>query len=213
INNQKQSSENVKTQLEQKKARIQESQRQLRDLIRDVEHDARYLEMLDSGEKELTDKLRREYASLRRINKIKSVHADPHAMKLTVMTEHLYCENPKTHILHDMGEYKIDISLARDFGITWNNKTRKINGKSHPHVDESGRACMGNFAETVPSLIAKNELVPLIIMCLRFIESVNVNDAWGEQIRNWPEAKDADGNKIKTPDAKKSKSKKEAVES
>lgn len=56
----------------------------------------------------------------------------------------------------------------------------------HPHVDGSnGHACLGSVASTIAELCSRGEVYALALTCIDFLENVNIDDAAGENVRNW----------------------------
>jgi hypothetical protein len=102
---------------------------------------------------------------------------------IVVFTDTLYCVDPRTSRKHEIGAFRITIRM--DGAVTWNNETRKIHGYDAPHVD-GGKACLGNVSEVLPQLAGNYEYAALVMVAIQFIESVNVDDPWGETINQWP---------------------------
>ena len=132
-----------------------------------------------------------EFDKLVAIDKIRRVVVDKN--NLSVYTTNLYCEDPRSKKLHDIGEFRIDISFIPNRGrdaILWTNLTRKIHAADRdmyaPHVQGNGVACLGNLAEMIPPLLAQYQFSALAMIAIQFIESVNVNDGWGAHINKWP---------------------------
>ncbi|MCK5085666.1 hypothetical protein KAK05_03070, partial [Candidatus Parcubacteria bacterium] len=114
--------------------------------------------------------------------------------KIKVFTDTLYCTDPRTDILHEIGEFRIEISFnGKEDCVRWFNLTRNIDGnKSNmqaPHVFKNGKACLGNAAEIFPELIANFEFAAVALVAIQFIESVNTDDSAGKHIDSWPIAK------------------------
>ena len=126
----------------------------------------------------------REFARIRNISKIISLEINNQS--LIVTTTPLTCEDPRNNKIHDMGSYKITIRLDNRYGIRFENLTRTIGGKHHPHVDGDNAPCLGNFNEVLPSLVMQNQFGTIIIMAIKFLESVNTDDPWGAGIVDWP---------------------------
>jgi len=112
--------------------------------------------------------------------------------KLTVTTDVLYCRNPNTGDLHEIGAF--DIHIPTEGGdILWINKTRKVegyqSGMNAPHVFADGHACLGNVADLFPQLISQRDYATCVQVAIAFVEAVNVNDSAGKYIGYWPLAK------------------------
>ena len=128
--------------------------------------------------------------------------------EIIVTTVHLTCENPNTKVIHSMGQYRIKINMTpQHFGVNLENLTRKVSNKHHPHSDEHGKPCVGNFGEVLHQLVLANEYSALVIMSIKFIESVTPEDSWGATIKSWPVDPSSPD-----PNAKKKKVKSESSE-
>lgn len=67
----------------------------------------------------------------------------------------------------------------------------------HPHVNgRNGEGCLGNVAGTIAELSSQMQLYPLVLMCIDYLESVNIDDPAGRKVTNWDEV-DEDGNIIR----------------
>ncbi len=118
---------------------------------------------------------------------------------ISVFTSTIYCTDPRTQTVYDIGQFRIDISTSPKVAqecVTWHNLTRKIKINTRdgdrtmdaPHVRQ-GQACFGNYQKVFPELVAKYEFSTVAQLAIEFVRSVNVGDAWGETINRWPEAK------------------------
>ena len=108
-----------------------------------------------------------------------------------VYTKVLYCTDPRTNKVHEIGEFCITLPNINQATVEFRNLTRTVvahGGKpSHaPHVFERGNACLGSMNEILGDLISKYELAALASMLIVFIESVNTDDSAGKLIDKWP---------------------------
>ena len=161
-------------------AQLIEASRNLREAERALVH-------YKSDIEEQIEVYKREFDRIKNISKVFNVAFDKNGRIISVMTDDLFCENPKTKLLHYLGKYNIKINMSQQYSqIQFLNLTRTIGGKHHPHVTSNGSACLGNFSEAMPQLVGRNEFAILITMAIKFLESVNVEDSWGSTIVNWP---------------------------
>jgi len=106
-----------------------------------------------------------------------------------VFTDTLYCTDPRDNVVHEIGKFRIELSLdGYDSCVRWFNLERQVNGFQAPHVKSTGNACLGNMKDLLPQLIGKREFAVATTMAIAFVESVNVNDGWGKHIDLWPVA-------------------------
>lgn len=136
------------------------------------------------------DELGREFDELCRVYKVRSVEVKQKS--IVVMTDMLYCVDPRSGKRHEIGEFKITIPMDSSSEVTWLNQTRtiKMDGRTMhaPHVSSHGRACFGNTQDLFPMLIRKREYASAVQLAIAFVESVNTSDAWGKGISLFPEA-------------------------
>jgi len=117
---------------------------------------------------------------------------------LTVETSVLFCRDPRTDILHEIGAF--DIHIPTEAGdIRWYNRDRKVHAHSAdmqaPHVFKDGSACLGNVKDLFPKLIARRDFSTAVQVAIAFIESVNVDDQAGQFVNCWPIADQSLNNK------------------
>lgn len=86
----------------------------------------------------------------------------------------------------------IEVTLnMRTQELTLQNFTRRHAGRPHPHCNSSGRPCWGEIAASVVELGSKWMLAELMVVVIRFLQSVDPSDSWGSMIREWPVIKAA----------------------
>ncbi|MDD5290131.1 MAG: hypothetical protein PHT40_02965 [Patescibacteria group bacterium] len=127
-----------------------------------------------------------DFEKMRQLEKIRKVSCIKN--QLIVDTDILFCKHPRKDQIHLIGAFRIVIPLNGDCNqIRFFNLTQKIGGHNAPHVFEDGHACLGaEMEEVLPQLIARFDFMPLLIMCIVFLESANYNDPMGQHIDNWP---------------------------
>jgi hypothetical protein len=133
----------------------------------------------------------REFDELCKINKVRDITVTE--SYVTVLTDVLYCRDPRDGVVHEIGAFKISIPTNSGNAIVWANQTRTVSGPdgkkmNAPHVDPKGNACLGNTKDTFPDLIRKREFASAVELAIAFVEAVNTSDAWGKYIVNWPVA-------------------------
>jgi hypothetical protein len=161
----------------------QELSKALRDAVLS---DAEVFRLEHSGSEELG----REFDELCRVYKVRSVEVKQKS--IVIMTDMLYCVDPRSGKRHEIGEFKISIPMDNSSEVTWLNQTRTIqmDGRTMhaPHVSSRGKACFGNTQDLFPMLIKKREYASAVQLAIAFVESVNTSDAWGKGISRFPEA-------------------------
>lgn len=159
------------------------------------------IETLQRAQNSYTEKLADEFENIRKFAHVKDISvtkstSNPNATLLHVFTDMLTCVDPRTNKAHEIGEFKITLSIGGNT-ISWNNLTRKVHGyrenMNAPHVYPEGNACMGNLETSLPNLIAAYEFGSAAIVAIRFIESVNIQDTAGKHINRWPMVGESEG--------------------
>jgi hypothetical protein len=139
------------------------------------------------GVDEVQAQLAAEFDRIVKMPKVRSVGW--RGTNFTINTDVLYCTDPRTKVVHEIGAFKLvfDMRLSE---VLFFNETRKLNayrnGMNGPHLFPDGRACLGNMQNILPKLIGGYEWAQAVVMALTFIESVNVEDAAGKFISMWP---------------------------
>ncbi len=168
--------------------RIKDYQKTLVNLIRETKRNQSLLNRYCKQEhSELRKKFIAEYDHLLKLEKVNKVIADD--IQITIHTDILYCTDPRSELVHEIGEFEIVI-FTNGEGVQWINKTRQVNGgKSDmmaPHINSDGEACLGSIEESFTELIANYEYATLAMLAIQFVETVNTVDDWGSYIHKWP---------------------------
>lgn len=101
------------------------------------------------------------------------------------------------------GKYRIELNIDHA-DVTFHameNNTKKgywTDKDPHPHVNgDNGSPCFGNVASTIAELCSQSQIYALTLVCIDFLQSVNMNDAAGIKVRNW-DIIDENGNIVET---------------
>ncbi len=167
---------------------VEELQRQLVRRIRELAGARRKLEQLTSCQSGELERYGKEFDKLLEVPKVRDVQVASGVIK--VFTDTLYCTDPRSGRLHEIGAFLIEI-YTDNGDIRWYNLTRQVDGydwgKSQaPHINGKGKACLGTMTEIVPELVANYEFAALTMVAIQFVESVNTDDAAGKYIDRWP---------------------------
>jgi hypothetical protein len=125
-------------------------------------------------------------ASIVRAGKIRSLNVAGHI--ITVHTNTIYAQDDRSGAWHRMGDFRITID-TNSLSIRYENLTDTVVALifgTHPHIDRSGRACVGNFSTISSQLVAANDWLGLVEMCVVFLSNANTNDSAGRNINYWP---------------------------
>ena len=175
----------IKNSVTQLKLKVAETGAALFNYTRDLKCAEREMVMYTSESDKQVAAYHREFDRIRANPKV--INLEITDQDIIASTVPLICEDPRNGALYSMGQYRLKINMSpNNFGLHIENLTRKIDRKSHPHVAEDGKPCMGNFNEAFQPLVNANEYSSLIIMAIKFIESCQPEDQWGATIIKWP---------------------------
>ncbi len=176
--------EGTKTAITQGHKDIEEMQQALTRKIRETAGAERKLAQMQTQTAGFEETYGREFDKLSVLPKVVEILVEGGLIK--VFTETLYCVDPRTKRKHEIGRFQIDIHPSGK--VLWKNLTRTVDGFFAPHVKANGTACLGTMTEMIPDLAGSYEFAALAMVCVQFIESVNVDDDWGRRISMWPVA-------------------------
>jgi len=182
---------NLKKQMTDLETRATELQQEMVRTLREHKEARVRVETFDKHSDDINKMLSEEFDALTEMPKIERV--EYRGNSLAVHTKTLFCTDPRTDKVHEIGAFKLVIDELRG-DVYFYNKTRKINAykaqMNGPHLFPDGRACLGNMTKVFPQLISSYEWSAAINMALSFIEHVNVDDTAGAHIDMWPIATD-----------------------
>ena len=184
-----------KVEMEKVRKSIEASRRQYMEAIRSMEELTQQIGFLENDTVELAKKSGEEFDELLAWPKVIGARLVD-AGVLSVFTDFLYCDDPRTGKTHEIGKFRIAINMVSG-EIRWYNMTRLIAGHegrlfNAPHVDANGAGCLGTARTAMAEMIAHYEFTALVSLAIQFVESVNVAGAfelWGPNIDKWPVAK------------------------
>jgi len=120
--------------------------------------------------------------------------------ELVVFTNHIFCKPRETdRDIRHIGKFKITIVINKKYSnttIKYYNLTRKLSGYHSPHVPHHGAPCWGEATRMLKSLYESFMIPELVVVLIQFVESVNLEDAWGKRIWDWPKVSKAEMNKL-----------------
>lgn len=170
---------------------INNMQKDLVKLIREVHGAERKLEQLSACKGTELERYAKEFESLAKVPGVEDVQVADGVIK--VFTEHIYITpDGYPNDTFDIGKFRIEIyTSGSNGGIKFFNLTRQGTGKdyntNHPHVQTNGTPCLGNIKEQVASLIGEYEYSAVAQLGIQYLEEVNLEDSAGKNIFNcWP---------------------------
>jgi hypothetical protein len=119
---------------------------------------------------------------------------------LCVVTKELCCTHPESGDVHEIGAFKIRVEIADapdENSVHFENLTRSVavgcDSFAAPHIlidDEnnpkSTKPCLGNLDGRFADLLETGEYLAVVDLAIKFVESVNIDDRWGENLPLWP---------------------------
>ena len=113
------------------------------------------------------------------------------ARHIDVFTDVIYARDQRSSKLHRIGKFQIRFMLEQppdDHWARFTNLDGQPAGRNQhaPHVDGNGRPCLGTIKRELPGYIANYEIEAATTLAIAFLESVDVTDAWGQNIIYFP---------------------------
>lgn len=89
---------------------------------------------------------------------------------------------------YNIGKFRIEARTEGDPPVRIFNKTRRVGGYHHPHVDEDGDPCLGNIEYVVPELLAQSQFPALFSVCVQYLKSFTDDDDGAPfyHLESWP---------------------------
>ena len=120
--------------------------------------------------------------------------------KLRITTKDIYMTSPEIEDdIRYLGKMQIDINLNNYVVRFTNLNNTRYNywGENghHPHVSNTGSACLGNLSETLAIANEENNLYIAVLQCIGFLQTYDPSDCAGEYYRAWDKV-DEEGNII-----------------
>ena len=181
----------IKEKIQNNEDAILDYKRKIQDLEINLESDKKQLASYDALMGNLRDKFIKELDIIKNISQVTAVDEyskiDRGIISVDVAGIKVRCQRNWYYL----GDYTININIA-DKTVRFIN-TSGISRKSHwgdncqhPHCNSDGRPCLGNISTQVIELIDSLDLAFLVNLCISYLQSVNINDAAGAHIVNWP---------------------------
>ena len=109
---------------------------------------------------------------------------------LQIKTEPIYCRNQgRTYLF---GQYLISFNFLNG-EVRFTNLDPELCRYSywgkhcqHPHIDPTGKACLGNIQSDIAKALQDMAFSYAAILAISFLRSVNIADAAGRHVPNWP---------------------------
>ena len=120
--------------------------------------------------------------------------------KLRIITKDIYMTSPEIEDdIRYLGKMQIDINL-NNYEVRFinlNNTRYNYWGEDghHPHVSNTGGACLGNLSETLAMANEENNLYIAVLQCIGFLQTYDPSDCAGAYYRAWDRV-DEEGNII-----------------
>lgn len=120
--------------------------------------------------------------------------------KLRITTKDIYMTSPEIEDdIRYLGKMQIDINLNNYVVRFTNLNNTRYNywGENghHPHVNNTGSACLGNLSETLAIANEENNLYIAVLQCIGFLQTYDPSDCAGAYYRAWDKV-DEEGNII-----------------
>ena len=166
---------------------LQAADNDLRHVIRQCREAEQEVVRAESSPEEVLGK---EYDSLFKLAKVRNLRVTNES--IIVETDMIYCRDPRSKILHQLGEFEIHLPVAGKAMVILNKAGPTHLGAGQymnaPHVNSAGYPCLGNTNDTFEQLFRERQFASAVQFAIVFLESVNTADAWGRSIDRFPVA-------------------------
>lgn len=167
--------------------RLETLQHETIELMREIDLLRQQTRSSKEASKESRKRLGEEFDKLASLPKVESVSIE--GDRLDVHTTVIYCRNPETKKFHRLGRFRISLN-CKTHKIGFKNKSGTQMGHHAPHITTVWGGCRGTaFHKMATELFGKYEYCGLVLLCIQFLESVNIHDSWGQKICYWPVVK------------------------
>lgn len=164
---------------------IEKCQENLVALLREMEETQQQLQVAEGVDEASLARFGDEYEGLLK---------HPDIEKLEIVEKKILVYTKKVVIRHDavnynIGKFTIEIdTLGKSGAVRMMNQTRKIDGYSHPHINEEGIPCLGNIKEVIPHMIAGHKYAAVVSVCIQYLKSYEHSGDYRpfKSISNWP---------------------------
>lgn len=179
--------EGTKKAIDQAQTATEKAQQEVVKQIRIREGQGRKLLQLEASRPQVEAKYADEFDRLAELPHVVRVAMDGN--KICVFTDRMFVEHGGNR--YDIGDFRLEVYTdGSNGGVCMFNLTRTIDGyetgMQGPHVMRSGKPCLGNLKEAIPQYIGEGEYSIVVMLCVQYLQSVNVSDAAGKHINNWP---------------------------
>lgn len=129
---------------------------------------------------------RHEYTLLRNLAGVKRIYI-PDTSVILLHTYPIWSWNSATNSIHELGEFRIELYAAREFGVLLFNLGGTRHGYQAPHVPGEATPCLGDLTDTLFGHLRRREFFNAGLTAIRFlVDCVNPTDPWGKFIEHWP---------------------------
>ena len=179
--------ENTRQSIAQAAAATEKAQQEVVRQIRIRDGQERKLEQMEAARPQVVEKYAAEFEKLAELPHVMRVAMEGN--KISVFTDRIYCDHDGRR--YDIGDFRIEVYMdGSNGGVRMFNLTRQVSAHSSgmhaPHVFRDGNPCLGNLKEAIPQYIGEYEYSVVVMLCVQYLQSVNVNDDAGKYISQWP---------------------------
>lgn len=167
-------------------------EKQVQDMAASITGTNRELRLLGGGESSWQEQAERLHQELRALPQVRRVVVDD-VGTIKIYTDNITVFSNRSKRRHDIGHFRVEFRLRGDDGYStypyWFNLDRNVDGYQAPHVNNQGKACLGNTEDSFSELFNNGEVTLAAMLAIQFVNDVNEDDNWGRNIVNWPEVK------------------------
>ena len=188
-----------KSRLEDYTAKVAQYQRDLKSYYDQMARLMKQIEMVESGNSDVQSKLVKEMNDIAEHPRVTDLRIEGDFV--TASIKDVIATDKKDRQFY-IGNFQVKINTSNSEVKFFGDNPRRSHWTAqdpHPHVNgRTGQACLGNVSATIAELCSQNELYALVMVCIDFLESANIDDPAGKHVNNWDKMNE-DGS-IPTPE-------------
>ena len=201
--------ENIKQRIVESASNVSRLQEQLMKAVKEY-NEAKLDEHKVESIEEHKVKMKKEIDLIKTHKKVKRLELETDSfidyIKLKVAVKDLILLEPEEEERYKIADTIIELGLSNG-GVRFypENQDDKLlasgywtSKQLHPHVDETGKPCLGNAGQQFAVFASEGEYYAMFLTALNFLQTSNLQDAAGERTRNWAMC-DEEGNVTSWP--------------
>jgi len=159
---------------------IKSSQQRITELVQKLTPLQISTQFLEENKSQKIVNIERDFEKIQQMEDVRNIII--YEDRISIFTNPIYIDYEDEE--YYIGNFLMEIFInGSNGGVMCRNLNNRRGEYDHPHVS-GGSCCFGNITDAVSKLIGEGEFVPLIIVMIKFLKSVNPGN-WHENIEKW----------------------------